>query len=268
MVKLRALWKAPGYLLLLIGIPVVAAARRLLTAHPHESRQVSIHTASRFSQWILRWLGVRVNVSGLENLPKDPCFIVVNHVSDLDTLILSALIPVVFITSIEVRESVFQGLIARMAGSTFVERRSQFNLLKELGETTRLLRVGFSTVLFPEATTSNGEEILPFRPAFFQAAINARSTLLPVCLRYTHIDGEPITSSNRDRVFYYGNMDFAAHLLRVCSTRSIQVECRILPPIPLSGKESRKALAQQVRNAILASYRPLIPAPRRDLQPA
>ncbi len=268
MLKLRALWKAPGFVLLLIAIMGTAAVGWLFAADADQRRQVSIRTASRISRWILRWLGLHVKMTGLENLPKGPCFIVSNHLTDLDTLILSVLRPASFITSIEVRDSFFQGQIARMAGSVFVERRNKFGLLKEMEETTALLRHGFSTILFAEATSSNGEGILPFRTAFFQAAIRARSILVPVCLRYTHIDGEPITPQNRDQIYYYGDIGFGEHLLRACSARSIDVECRILPPIPLSGRESRKALAKQVRNAILASYRPPVPAPQRDLQPA
>lgn len=223
-------------------------------------RRFSIQMASRFSGWILRWLNVTLNYlehHAVKNL-QPARLIIANHVSDLDTLILSTLMPSVFITSAEVRQSLLLGTIAKVAGSSFVERRSAFGLLEEIRNTCRLLEDGFSVILFPEGTSGDGSRLLPFKSALFEAALEHQAPVLPLYIDYTEINRERVRRSNRDNVFYYGDMGFLKHAVRLCSTRSIRVTIRVLPPIETKAHKTRKSLTTAARNAILSQHRPIV----------
>ena len=52
------------------------------------------------------------------------------------------------------------------------------------------LRAGKRIVVFPEGTTSNGDNVAPFHGALFQAAIDAEEIISPLAIRYTNAEGE------------------------------------------------------------------------------
>ena len=54
------------------------------------------------------------------------------------------------------------------------------------------LRAGQTVVAFPEGTTWCGLAYGPFRPAMFQAAVDAGRPVQPLRLTYHHRDGQPV----------------------------------------------------------------------------
>jgi len=222
------------------------------------ARQRLVRAAARMAPAYLAALDIRVRVIAPEAAPASPCLVVSNHLSDIDVLILNAFRPVVFVTSQEIRNSTFEGMLAWAGGSTYVERRHPAGLPGEIAAQKELLEKGFDVALFPEATTSNGDGVLPFRPSLFEAAIQAKATLVPLVLRYTNIGGEPVSAANRDRVFYYGAMTFFPHLWRLCQAGPIELELEALTPITLTGQEDRKTLSRQAHTAIARALRPAV----------
>jgi 1-acyl-sn-glycerol-3-phosphate acyltransferase len=138
---------------------------------------------------------------------------------------------VTFITSVEVRDTPVIGMIARTVGAVFVERRSRAHLFQELNTVTQELLNGGSVVLFPEATSTDGSQILPFKRAFFKSAVEARKPVVPICLNYRFIDGKPLSPENRDYLFYYGNLNIVDQLYKVLKLRSVIVEVQVLDPL-------------------------------------
>src|SRR5262245_37813580 len=83
-----------------------------------------------YCRWGLFLLNVKVRRRG-EHLPEGSALLVGNHLSYLDILLLCAETPTCFVTSNEIRDTPFLGLIVRMAGCLFVERRNRDNLHNE-----------------------------------------------------------------------------------------------------------------------------------------
>ncbi len=239
-----------SYLFLSCLVSVLPATGRL-------RREMRIRLTSLFSRSALRVLGVRVRVSGVITAQSDygGRLIVSNHLSYLDVLIISSLIPSVFITSVELRDSFFLGALARFGGSLFVERRSPSGLKGEIEAVSVVLAQGHPVVLFPEGTTSNGDVVRQFKNSLFDAAVSSGAAVHPFCLRYTKIDGDAVTASNRDAVFYYGGMTFAAHLPGLLSLKSVEVDVIALGAIAAHAEISRKDLAAQTHDAISTAYR-------------
>jgi len=220
-------------------------------------RWMQIRIYNRFSPWILAIVGGHVEVVGALPEPARPLFVVANHLSDMDVIALQALRPSVFITSTEIQESPGLGSLAAFGGSYFVNRRSSIRLRRDLKGLENVIRQGFTVVLFPEGTSSSGEQVLPFRNALLASAIAAEAVLQPVCLQYRRIGGHPVTPANRDLVFYYGEMGFLKHVMGLCLSGGFDLQCRYLPAIKLKWSDSRKAVCDQAYQEISQSYRTL-----------
>jgi len=205
---------------------------------------------------LLKLFGVRVHLHHRERLRsfRSGKLLVSNHVSYVDVLVISSLLPSVFVTSVELGDTVVLGLLARLGGSVFIERRKAISLKKEIPAIARLLSAGLPLVLFPEGTTSNGDRVHSFRNAVFEAALVAGCDIMPICLRYSRINGQRITPENRDSLYYYGGASFFPHLMRFLTIRSVQVDVTLLAPVHIRGRHSRRELAIEAHDAISAAY--------------
>lgn len=232
---------------------------RLLIPNPHQSRRLTLQVTSLFCRWALKLFGLRVDFKKSTRLQQasSPRLIVANHVSDLDVLILFALHPAVFVTSVELRETSFLGTLAKAARCCFVERRLVAQVHSEIDELSEVLNDGFDVILFPEGTSSNGSQIFPFKSTFFEAAKKAKAAVQPICLNYRNVDGKKVSPANRDRIFYYGAMGFGPHLWSLCRLESVDVECRWLDEISTAPTMSRRELAATASQAIEKAFDPI-----------
>jgi 1-acyl-sn-glycerol-3-phosphate acyltransferase len=252
---LRVTLKLLGGLPLLISYLVISAALTVLTPSRRKKRLL-VRNASLFARVTLKLLGIRVHVKHPELLHKSSGghLVIANHLSYVDVLVMSSLMPAVFITSVEMKHTLLLGTLAKFGGSIFVERRKASGLKKEIESIAHVLDQGFSVVLFPEGTTSNGERVQPFKNSLFASAIKAKSDILPFCLRYTKVNNRHITIDSRDSVFYYGGMTFCGHLSRLLTLRSVDLEVRPLETIRVHAHASRKELAARAYSAISSTY--------------
>lgn len=185
-----------------------------------------LQSISLTSKLALKVLNVRVYYEGQRGEVNQK-LLVANHLSYLDVLILFAEYPSLFITSTEIRDTFLLGRICKLAGCFFVERRKdrhtsttktfELNMMKEK------LAAGFNVFLFPEGTSSDGSNVLPFKGTFFQMAVDADIDVQPLCLKYT---GE-----NRDVPPWYGDMTFPDHLFKLCQQNEIKAKVISLPAL-------------------------------------
>lgn len=177
-----------------------------------------------------------------------------NHLSYLDVLVLSSVQPCVFVTSVDMGEQFFLGDMAELGGSIFVERRHRGQIGNDIGVMAQTLRKGHNVVVYPEGTSSNGERVLPFKKSLLMSAVEAGVDVLPVVIKYTHINGEPFGPSNRDRVCWYGDMNFLPHFLGLMTLKNVRVEMHFLDPIAVSKESTRHELAEKTYGAISTVY--------------
>ncbi|HON12117.1 MAG TPA: lysophospholipid acyltransferase family protein [Chitinispirillaceae bacterium] len=198
-------------------------------------------------------LGIKIKKNNYPPENTSPCLIVANHLSYLDILILASSVPSLFITSVEVQKMFFLGFMSTMAGSLFVERRSKTRLKEEIERLSELLEKGFTITLFPEGTSSNGDSVLPFKGALFSAAGKKGIDIQPVCIKYHSIDGRPVSPDNRDLAFYYGDIVFLPHLLRLFLVKRIDVSVTWLDRVR-TDQGSRKDIVDYCHRSISSVY--------------
>jgi 1-acyl-sn-glycerol-3-phosphate acyltransferase len=253
---MRTLLRGAGLIPLLLLYFFISGVICLLPVHQRTKRVAAIRTTSGFARVALILFDVRVHVKHPERLHETGVLrlFVSNHLSYIDVLVISSLVPSVFITSVELKNTALLGTLARLSGSIFVERRRPSGLKREIGDIAFALGQGLPVVLFPEGTTSNGDHVQPFKNSLFDAAVLTRADIIPVCLCYNRVDNEHLTPENRDRVFYYGGATFLKHLHRFLSLRSIDVEVVPLKGIKVHSGTSRKELAAETYKAISTEY--------------
>ncbi|MAF78948.1 MAG: 1-acyl-sn-glycerol-3-phosphate acyltransferase [Halobacteriovoraceae bacterium] len=186
--------------------------------NPMKARHLLCRIVSFYCKVGIKLLGFQVS----ENYRIDKLklvdhnfFIVSNHLSYMDILVMCSQHPACFVTSVEMRDTPFLGHLCKLAGCVFVERRNKRNLGGEVAEITQALKEGLNVVVFPEATSTNGEGVIRFKRPLFRAAMDSNIPILPMTVNYTHLNGEKVTKENRDYICWYGDMTFVDHLWKL-----------------------------------------------------
>ena len=231
----------------------VLLVRLLCINNRTKRRQIVIKLNRFWGDLLLSIIGFKITRSG--QMPTDrQFFVIANHLSYIDPLLLFASIPAIFVTSTEIGEDMLLGTICRLGECYFVERRNKFNIKNEIGEVGKYIQDKLNVALFPEGRSTDGDRVWRFKTSFFQVPVNERVDVLPICLQYSTISGEKITPENRDKVFWYDGRPFFPHLAKMLSQSEISVEIKILEEVSHKGHD-KISLAEEARNKIIASYK-------------
>jgi 1-acyl-sn-glycerol-3-phosphate acyltransferase len=148
---------------------------------------------------------------------------VCNHRSGLDIPITFALAEARLVSRHDLARWPFIGLGARRIGTLFVDRASLRSGATVLKEMVRTLRRGSGVAIYPEGTAFAGDEVRPFRPGAFQAALRTGAEIVPLGLAY------------RDDAAYFGDEGFLDHMQRVTGRARIDVAVVAGDPIASNG---------------------------------
>lgn len=204
------------------------------------------HAQRLYCRAMLCCLGIRIIASGDPARNVRGMLVVANHVSWVDVFAVGAVLPGSFVARADLVDWPGIGLAARLANIIPIERRDLRQLPAVVDAVVRRLSDGHTVVAFPEGTTYCGQDNGRFRPALFQAAIDAGRPVQPLHLTYHHRDGSPSTVPA-----FLGDDSLWASITRVVRTRRtiVQVHIRPLQP-PLAV---RRQLAGQCQAAVLTT---------------
>lgn len=133
---------------------------------------------------VLRAFGVRVRITGTHPPPSGgACLVVANHISWLDIPLVGAVLPGRMLAKSEVRRWPLLGPLVARGGTLFLERDRLRALPGTVRELAGALRGGARVVVFPEGSTWCGRAAGRFRPAAFQAALDAGAGVQPARIR-------------------------------------------------------------------------------------
>lgn len=173
----------------------------------------------RWLQWILRCslrvVGGRLHVAGT---PPRSGLVVCNHLSYVDIAALGSACPCAFVSKAEVRAWPFIGWAAEMAGTVFVRRAHRREVTGQVEDIKNAIARGVPIVLFPEGTSTDGAQVLPFRSALLQAALETGCDVTPAALSYR---ADPPGDATND-ICWWGGVGFVPHLWRFLALRSFR----------------------------------------------
>jgi 1-acyl-sn-glycerol-3-phosphate acyltransferase len=226
----------------------------LLPLNKNTILRCKIHNTNFFSRIFLKICGIKIHFKNLDVKFKNVNLILANHLSYIDIVLLASITPVLFVTSVEIKEQPILGLFAKCGGSIFVERRQKMKIKKDLEQLDFYISQGFTLLLFPEGTTSNGKTLLPFKSSLFDAVINKNISILNLCIKYIALDGDLINENNKDNIYFYGDMTFWPHLIRFLNINRLDVAIDFAGFFNAKNFTSRKELTNHSYKLILEKY--------------
>jgi lyso-ornithine lipid O-acyltransferase len=204
-----------------------------------------------------RVLGFRIAVEG--EIPRHgPALLVANHVSWIDIVACSAVAPLSFVAKKEVGAWPLFGQLAKLQNSVFVDRERRHKTVASRNEIQERLKAGDVLMLFPEGTSHDGLNMLPFKSAFFGAAAFESVPVIPVTIAYNKFHGLPMMRRQRPWFAWYGDMDLPPHLWGALQQGPIGITIRFHAPVLLGDAGGRKQLAQITERQISESLAQLL----------
>lgn len=207
--------------------------------------------------------GIEVIIHGR---PADarPTLIASNHISYLDILAYGAVGELEFVSKAEVADWPVIGFLAKLGNTVFVDRRRSQTQAAKQDMTERLAHDTHAglMVFFPEATSGDGNRLLPFKSALFAVAESLDDghsvTVQPAAIAYTRLNGLPTGFGWRSFFSWYGDMSLASHAWRFLQLGRTTVEIVFLPPINAEDAPNRKAMAQACERAVRDGFNGLL----------
>jgi 1-acyl-sn-glycerol-3-phosphate acyltransferase len=179
-----------GFYLFLISVyTLVLGIPAIILSFLYPGGNLSYLLGRLWAWLIIKTLGLKVEVKGLENLKNLKSFIIMaNHQSHLDVASIMATFPhqLRFLAKKElVRIPVF-GWAMFLQGHVVIEREKRESAFKTIDLAAEKVKRGKKLVVFPEGTRSAGNSLLPFKKGGFVLAIKSGAPIVPVSIYGTH----------------------------------------------------------------------------------
>lgn len=216
-----------------------------------QARPVTPHITRFVCRTALRILRLPLSVRGRPM--TQPGAIVANHSSWLDIFVLNAVQTIYFVAKAEVADWPMIGWLARATGTVFIARKgTEAKKQQDIFESR--LQAGHRLLFFPEGTSTDAMRVLPFKStlfeAFFSPALERTMHIQPVTVVFHAPEG-----ADPRHYGWWGDMDFASHLLKMLATRRQgRVEVIFHPEVPVDAFDNRKTLAQHCERVIRTAH--------------
>jgi 1-acyl-sn-glycerol-3-phosphate acyltransferase len=200
---------------------------------------------------IVRALGIECSVEG--ELPVGGA-VVSNHLSYLDILLYSSVRPFVMVAKKEVRRWPLIGWLTAQAGTVYVTRGGGPSTYPGVNAAmAEAYRSGLPVLFFPEGTTTDGSEVLPFRRGLFHSVLNEGVALRVAALRYSlEADAVNGDASVEQDVCWWGDALFGPHLFRCLGLRGLRV--KICFGGEVAERADRFCLSEGARGVVAEMY--------------
>ena len=138
---------------------------------------------------VLRFLRVKVRMSGLDKLPDGTFVVIYNHRSVIDPFVLMTRLPlkrIVMISKPENEKIPVAGKYMHMSGFLTIDRKSPMKARETVEKSAAWIRDGIASVaISPEGTRSRSGKLLAFRAAPFSTAKKASSPIAVITMTGT-----------------------------------------------------------------------------------
>jgi lyso-ornithine lipid O-acyltransferase len=195
--------------------------------------------------------GLRISSEVIGDFPKDqPTLIVANHIGTMDPWILASHFEVAFVAKAEMGTWPLLGWVCRAVGIIFAHRRNVMKTAQTVEEIETRMRSGVAVLIFPEGTTSDGSELLPFKTGGFESVTNMDDGfIVPMYFHVRDIKNTKAGLDERKLVTWSAPQSMVSNLWQVLGLGPLHFVIRIGSPIPVHGK-NRKELARASQEAV------------------
>jgi 1-acyl-sn-glycerol-3-phosphate acyltransferase len=186
------------------------------------------------------WLaGLRFTVEGK---PRRHALLLANHLSWLDIMALSATARTVFVAHSGLTASSMLKWLCEQNGTVFVARERRHTVTGQIAQVREAIGERRLTI-FPEGTTNDGRDLLPFKSSLLSAVgqLPVGVPIQPVALVYDEAEA----------IAWVGAEPGLSNASRILARlRPVHLTLRFLPPLAGAALANRKAMAAAAREAI------------------
>ncbi len=193
----------------------------------------------------------RILVEVASPLPDTPGLIVSNHLGAWDGFAFAATHAMAIAAKEEVDGYPIVGSMTRAFGVLLVPRGRPTEAGGFVDRVQQRLQAGVPVLVFPEGTTGDGTELLPFKTGAFESVADSQWPVLPVA----HLPiawgkrGAPIDAAVMERLAWERGLPTATHMRDIAAHLPVTIRIAAGEPISSEGK-NRKQLAREAQKAV------------------
>lgn len=198
--------------------------------------------------------GIHIHLDGTPYKERQVLYMS-NHLSYLDIIVLGSLLKCSFVSKNDVAKWPVFGFLAGLRQTAYIGR-AKGDLKTASKAVSSFIERGEDLIIFPEGTSTDGQEVIPFKSSLFSLALSPDKPDLHIqgiTLHVLYADKKTIeTQSDRDLYAWHRNMDDAlhTHLWRFAKARGAHIKVIFHDPKRAHDFEDRKTLAKAVHKTV------------------
>jgi len=233
-------------LLSLTGLVLMAIySPRLSSSRSGKKHQPLTQKQKNIREWWLKKVvsivGIKLTVKGSRH--NEHALWVSNHISWLDIPIIGSE-GAAFLSKAEVRKWPVIGWLGEKGGTVFIQRGGKNASQIASQKIAETIQGGDNILIFPEATTSDGETLKRFHARIFAPAIDYHLPVQPIAIRYLNKQGELHPK------VVWGDESFMHNLMGILGETGIYVEVTFCPIVEGHQFSERKRIAEYAEDQV------------------
>jgi len=192
--------------------------------------------------------GIKYRIEGTPFTDSQTLYIS-NHLSYLDISTIGSILRASFVAKKDVESWPLFGLLSKLQQTAFISR-DRADAAKAKSALVNMIAAGKSLIIFPEGTSTDGRNVLPFKSSLFSLALHGNNENLyiqPVTIALETVDGHEV-KTQEDRDLYAWHVDMTTelhhHLWRFAQSKGASLVIKFHPPLKASDYKDRKILAK------------------------
>ncbi len=233
--------------LALIAVPIMFFLNMGSNESVPNEKQKAYRT--KWQKKVIHAIGLNVHVKGKKfndkhgNTKKQSALWVANHISWMDIPVLGSQ-GVGFLSKAEIRKWPVIGWLGEKSGTVFIQRGGKNASKVAASAIADTIRSGDSILVFPEGTTSSGENVRRFHARIFAPALDHQLLIQPVVIQYLDDNGKTHPKAA------WSDQKFFTNMLGVLAQPRINVVLTYLPIIDAQDFSERRQLSEFIENQI------------------
>lgn len=204
---------------------------------------------------VCKIFNIKIKVNGTPHGKTEQTIYVSNHLSYLDISVLGNVLRASFVAKSDVSSWPVFGFLSNLQQTGFISRSRQ-DVQKGKETLDVMLNDGKSLIIFPEGTSTDGRETLPFKSSLFAVMMkdeNKSIKIQPITLTMKLVDKKEVTTQeDRDLYAWHINMDtpLAEHLWLFAKSSGAHMSITFHEPVDVNEYSDRKVLAKACHKAV------------------
>lgn len=241
-----------------VTLSMLVIVLAVLLIYPFSKSFVRQQVRVIWTRCLIASIGAKLKIKGYKPNSDElrNSMIVSNHISWLDTVVMLRLYFVQYIGKIEMQNWPILNKVIASGGTIFINRKIKRNILAVNQEVARLLQNGATIGLFPEGKTTSGVEVLPFKAPILEAAMMAKSKILPVIISYKKQD------NTRAKEVSFGETGWFTTVMNILLIKNLKINVTILAQLDSTHFKNRDELSdhlyQLIKNIYMEEFSPIV----------